>query len=351
MKKILIIRLTSLGDVIFTIPLACALKDNDADTEIGWVVAEKGLNIIEGNPCIDKCHFVPLKEWKKRPFSFKTFKEFCQIIKEIRKEKYDIALDCQQMFKNLFLFLLSGAKRRITFKDARELSILGGNEFIKPKADFRDFNYHIVERNLDFARYLGIEVENIKFALPETSQDVKNKVDDLLKNIDNKPIVVLSPATTWENKHWAEKNWADVAFAIHKKCNLIFTGMESDKPLIERMIAKAGTELNHLNLCGKTNLEELKELFSRAKLVIAPDSGSTHLAWASGKPAVIAIFTCTPPKRFGPYGNDGKYFAIGGSSVPCQPCFKRKCELKSDKNNCCNFPSADEVITIVNKVL
>lgn len=351
MKKILIIRLTSLGDVIFTIPLACTLKENDSNIQIGWVVAEKGLDIIKGNPCVDKCHFVPLKEWKKRPFSLKTLKEFLQIIKEIRNEKYDIALDCQQMFKNLFLFLLCGAKRRITFKDAREMSILGGNEFIPPKANFRDFNYHIVERNLDFARYLGVDVKDIKFSLPESTQEVKNKINELLSGLDNKPIVIISPATTWVNKHWAEQNWADVVEALHEKCNLVFTGMESDKSLIDRILAKTKERINYTNLCEKTNLEELKELFSRAKLVISTDSGSTHLAWATGKPVVIAIFTCTPPMRFGPYGNNDKYFSIGGSELSCQPCFKKKCKIKNEHNICCNSPSADEVITIVNKVL
>lgn len=76
MTKFLIIRLTSLGDVIFTIPLACALKNNDENTQIGWLVAEKGLSVIKDNPCVDKCHFVPLNEWRKHPFSLKTFKEF-----------------------------------------------------------------------------------------------------------------------------------------------------------------------------------------------------------------------------------------------------------------------------------
>lgn len=351
MKKVLIIRLTSLGDVIFTIPLACTFKNNDPSTQIGWVVSEKGLDVIMDNPCVDKCYFIPLKEWKKRPFSLKIFKEFFKIVREIRKEKYDIALDCQQMFKSLFLFLFCGAKKRVTFSDARELSILGGNEFVKPKRNFRDFNYHIVERNLDFARHLGLETNNIEFSLPETSPISKEKIDILTKYLDNsKPMVIISPATTWGNKHWSERNWAELIDAICPKCNLIFTGTPADEQLVERILDKTRGNLAFANLVGKTNLDELRELFSRAAIIISPDSGSAHLAWASGKPAVITIFTCTPPKRFGPYGNDEKYFSIS-YDIPCQPCFKKKCSLLESKNICQNYPKADEIITIVNQLL
>lgn len=351
MKKILIIRLTSLGDVIFTIPLACALKASDEDVKIGWVVAEKGLDVIKDNPCVDKTHFVPLNEWKKRPFSLKTLKEFFKIIKEIRAEKYDIALDCQQMFKNLFLFWFCGAKRRITFKDAREFSVLGANEFIKPKANFRDYNYHIVERNLDFARHLGIAPQNICFSLPETAELSKSKINDLLKHLDkSRPSVIISPATTWQNKHWSERNWANLIDGISEKCNIIFTGTPTDEQLIERILDKTHNNLTYLNLVGKTNLDELRELFSRANIVISPDSGSTHLAWAASNPAVVTIFTCTPSKRFGPYGNDQKYFSIA-ANIACHPCFKRKCKLSKNQNKCQNFPDAEEIINIVNELL
>ncbi len=349
-KKILIIRLTSLGDVIFTLPLACALKDERCT--LGWIVAEKGLEIVKDNSKVDKVHFVPLKDWKKRPFSFKTLKEFFQIIKEIRKEKYEIALDCQQMFKSLFLLIFCGAKRRITFKDARELSFLGANEFVKPKAKFSDFNYHIVERNLDFARHLGFESKEISFALPPTSLDVKNKVSELLSQIDHlKSIVVISPATTWKNKHWDEQNWANLIDEIHGKCNIVFTGTKSDEVLIQRILDRTMTNPQYLNLVGKTNVEQLTELFSHSKIVISPDSGSAHLAWATQTPAVIAIFTCTPPKRFGPYGQDEKYFSISGNKLDCQPCFKKKCKLKINKNACTKYPLSDEIINIVNQLL
>lgn len=353
MNKILIIRLTSLGDVIFTIPLACTLKNNDESTTIGWIVAEKGLELIKNNPCVDNCHFVPLKEWKKRPFALQTFNEFIQIIKEIRKEKYDIALDCQQMFKSLFLFMFCGAKRRITFKDARELSVLGGNEFVTPKTKFRDYNYHVVEKNLDFARYLGVEPQNISFSLPETTAEVKAHIDVLTQSLDKtKPNVIIAPATTWKNKHWASKNWAKIVDEIHEKCNLIFTGTNDDKNLIARILDKTKGNINYTNLAGKTNVEELRELFSRSTLVLSPDAGSAHLAWATGIPSVVAIFTCTPPKKFGPYGNNEKYFSVG-ANIPCHPCFKKKCPLIdiNDKNICTNYPSPEEIMNIVNNLI
>lgn len=332
MAKILIIRLTSVGDVIFTLPLVNVLhKQNN---EIHYLVSERGRGIVENNPAISKVHFVPLMKWRKEGFSYK---EFFQIIKNLRAEKFDIALDCQQMLKSLFLFAFCGAKRKITFKDARELSSFGGNEFVKPKAKFRDYNYHIVERNLDFARHLGIEPDEIKFPISGGCD-----VSDLLKELDNnKKTIVISPATTWKNKHWNINNWKTLLKELNNKFNIIFTGTDKDLSLISEI----SDSINSINLAGKTNLEQLLSVFRHSDLVISPDSGSSNLAWASGVPAVITIFTCTPSKRFGPYGDEKKYFALQGN-LSCQPCFKKKCSKKECK--CMESVSPDEIIKIVN---
>lgn len=338
MAKILILRLTSLGDVIFTLPLVNVLKDNGH--EVDYLVSEKGYDVVKNHPSISKVHLFPLKEYRKSNI-FKKLVILKNTINNVRKEKYDIALDCQQMFKSLILFAFSGAKRRITFRDARELSILGGNEFIKPKTNFRDFNYHIVERNLDFARYLNIEPKEIKFNIAEQSIEVKKSVDILLKNIDtNKKTIVIAPETTWKNKHWNISNWEKLVKLLNGKYNLVFTGLGKFPELCNNA--------DGINLFGKTNLNELTEVFNRADLIISPDSGSSNSAWSCGHPAVISIFTCTPSKRFGPYGNDKKYFSVQGQ-LPCQPCFKKKCRLKN--LNCTFEPPVDEIIKIVNSVL
>lgn len=335
-KKVLLIRLSSLGDVIHTIPLANSLKD--AGYEITWLVSEKGIQVLEGNPCVDKVVLAPVQLWKKRGFSFESFKEYLSILKTLRKEHFDIAIDAQMMLKSLYWMLFCGAKRRIISKQAREFSIIGGNEII-PRITI-DLKHPVIRNYMKYADYLGVDTTEIKVTLPERNEEIKNKVDNLLTDI-KKPMVVIAPATTWVPKHWNKDNWVKVIDSIKDKCSIVFTGGPNDKELISYI----GKD-KFLDLSGKTNVLELAEVFSRADIVIAPDSGSAHLAWATQKPHVITIFTCTPLEYLAP--PTGNCSALIGN-LPCQPCFKRKCKLKT--NACTQLPEADDIINIINKVL
>lgn len=340
-QKLLLIKLSSLGDVVFNIPLANALKD--AGYEVTWLVSEKGIQVVDGNPCVDKAVLVPIQKWKKRGMCLENFKEYLTILKQLRAEKFDIAIDSQMMFKSLYWMLFCGAKRRIISKEAREMAILGGNEWID------DISYApdspIVLNYLKYAQHLGIKPEEIKVTLPPRNDEQIKKIDGLLSGLDkSKPLVVIAPATTWGNKHWQKDNWRSVVENISDRCNLVFTGGPGDNELIDYISGG-----KYLNLAGKTNIIELMELFSRADLVMAPDSGSAHLAWASRNPAVITIFTCTPKDVLAPYGG-GKYVALGGSGLPCQPCFKRKCKC-SDKDACTYSPTPEQVVEVVERLI
>ena len=342
-QKLLLIKLSSLGDVIFNIPLANALKN--AGYEITWLVSEKGIQVVENNPCVDKTILVPIKKWKSRGFCLENFKEYLAILKQIRDEKFDIAIDSQMMLKSLYWLLFCGAKRRIISKEGRELSVLGGNEWIDNISYAPDSP--IVLNYLRYAEHLGIKVDNIQVSLPPPKPETIEKIDKLLSDIDNtKPLVVIAPATTWANKHWEKDNWEMVVENIADKCNLVFTGGPCDSDLIEYI-----TNGKYVNLAGKTDILELIELFSRANLVMAPDSGSAHLAWATGKPAVITIFTCTPKDVLAPFGSPNKYVALGGSGLPCEPCFKRKCHLRKNLNACTKFPNPKDVIDVINTLI
>ncbi|MBD5401455.1 glycosyltransferase family 9 protein [bacterium] len=342
-KKLLLIKLSSLGDVIFNIPLANALKN--AGYELTWLVSEKGIQVVENNPCVDRAILVPIKQWKQRGFCLENFKEYIQILKQLRAEKFDIAIDSQMMLKSLYWLLFCGAKRRIISKEGRELSVLGGNEWID------DISYApnspIVLNYLKYAEHLGIKTDDIKVSLPPRNDVQIKKIDELLQGFDSsKPLVVIAPATTWVNKHWNKDHWKTVVDEIGSKCNLVFTGGPNDNELIEYISGG-----KYLNLAGKTDIMELMELFSRANLVMAPDSGSAHLAWATGNPAIITIFTCTPKEVLAPYGDKKKYIALGGEGFSCQTCFKRKCKLKENLNACTNLPSPKDVIDTINTLI
>lgn len=345
MKKALLIRFSSLGDVIFNIPLANVLKNNGY--EVTWMVSEKGYDVVKDNPAVKNTVLVPFVKWRENRFNPYNYIEFLKILYKIRKEKFDVALDCQMMFKSMVWMKLCRAKRKICYKNGREYSHLGGNERVSsPPIDI--FKQHAIFHHLYYAKYLGLEgADDVKFTLPENSAQTKEKIDLLLSDIDkSKPLVVIAPATTWKLKHWNKDNWKTLVNAIKDKCSIVFTGTNADKELISYI----GGD-NFLSLAGKTGLKDLTELFSRAALVIAPDSGSSHLARAVDIPAVISIFCCTPPKMYGPFGNDDKYFALNGN-LNCQPCHKRVCPLEGDDaEKCINFPEPEKIINIVNKVL
>ena len=340
-KKILIIRLSAIGDTIHTLPMVNALKKKYPECKIGWVVESKAKMFVENNPLIDKCFVID----KKR-------KNFFRVIKRIRKENYDIALDPQQLLKSGIILELSGAKRKITLSGGRELSWVFANEIVKAKTKLFDINYHVVKRNLELCEYLGCDVDEIFFPTPEISEDDKEITKSLLPH-GEKPVVAFAPATTWRNKHLPLDFWLEVVNYLKDKANIIFTGSIKDTNLINNIIENADNK-DLKNLAGETNLIELKELFSHCKLIITPDSGSAHIAWAAQTPYVITLFTATSAKRTGPFDEaneeNTKYFSIQSKAV-CSPCMKKKCHNKSENEICTGNFDIEKIKKIIDKIL
>jgi len=341
MKKILLIRLSAMGDVIFNIPLANCLKENRY--EVHWLVSEKGYSLVKNNPCVDKVILAPIEKWKKSGKILENFKEYLSIISELRNEKYDIAIDTQLILKSLLWTRFCGAKRRIVSKNAREGAILGGNEIIPSTRD--GYRRHVVKCYLKFAQHLGLNTDNWKVTLPETSDKVKKRISELLHPLDrSKKTIIIAPATTWIPKHWNKDNWKELISRLGSDYNLVFTGMPSDAELIDYIGGNA-----YLNLCGKTNLEEIQELFSHGDLLISLDSGSTHLAWATQKIKIVTIFCCTPQGLYAPLGDEKKYISLQNSS--CPPCHRKKCPKKDAKNICTITPTVEDVYKAVKSLI
>ena len=341
-QKILLIRLSALGDVIFTVPLASILTNNGYD--VTWLVSEKGYDIVKNNPAVDKTILAPFGKWKNQSL-LANLREYFELIKLIRAEKFDIAIDVQGLFKSAIFLILCGAKRRISYKGAREFAFLAANELLPSFKNI--YEKHVVYKYLEFAKYLGIKDETVNVTLPETSPETKEKVDKLLENINpQKPAIILAPATTWKTKHWQKDNWKELISKLKDDYNLVFTGGKNDVEYVNSLIPTDA--YNVINLTGKTDLKELIEVFNRGNLLISLDSGSTHLAWATQKIKIVSIFCSTPKTHYAPLGSTDKYIALSGD-LPCEPCHKRKCPLKT--NECTHFPAPDEVLKAVKKLL
>ncbi len=343
--KILIIRLSAIGDTIHTLPLVYALRKRYPEAQIDWLVEDKASMFVKDNPLINNVFIVPKREWQQRKLSFKNFDEFNKIITKLKKEKYDIAIDTQQLFKSGIYLKFSGAKRKITLSGGREFSGVFANEIITATHKLFDKDYHVVYRNLEIAKYLGCEDAEVKFVLPQVGNFEKKRVDELLGSLNKKkPILVLAPATTWETKHWENKYWAEIIKAFENKVNIVITGTNSDVDLIEDILL-FGKFDGVLNLAGKTNLMELVEIYSRATAVVAPDSGSAQIAWACEKPFVVSVFTATSKNRTAPFGEKALAFA---PKIDCYPCHKKKCFSKNFEL-CKNKIDYYEIIKILDK--
>jgi lipopolysaccharide heptosyltransferase II len=345
--KILIVRLSAIGDVVQSTVILKPLKKLFPDSSICWAVEDISAELIIGNPLIDKVFVLPKRKWKKRGFSLKNLKEYVAIVKEIRKEQFDIAIDLQELFKSGSLMFLSGAKRRIAHKGTRELAHLFSNEKL-PAHDIFDPNKRIIERYLEPAEYLGAEIDEISFSMPVVPKEVQDKVDGLLSGIKKgKPVIVFSPSTVWPSKHWVESYWSEVFERLYRENNIIFVGSDKDSGLISRITGDTDKTL-FANSAGKTGLLELFEIMRKADIVIAPDTGPMHIANAAEKPVIISIFGSTSNKRTPPVGN--KHIALS-AGLSCQPCFKRNCPRKDFPDECMHKITPELLLRVVDERL
>ncbi len=340
-KKILIIRLSALGDTIHTLPAVYALRKKFPDAQIDWVVEDKASKFVENNPLINNVFVINKKK--------RNLKSFLELIFKLRKEKYDIALDFQQLLKSGIILGFSGAKRRITLDCGREFSSFFANEIVKTGRKLFDIHYHVVKRNLDLVKYLGCETEKINFVLPDFSNEYSSEIKKIMQNIDkSKKTIVLSPATTWNNKHWEISGWQYLIKKLKNDYNIIITASASEKKLIGEILKDYNNCCNIINLSGKTSLSDLIYIYKQADLVISPDSGSTHSAWAAGTKSIITLFFATSARRSAPFGRN--YFSVSASSK-CSPCMKKHCKLKNNKNNCINSINPEQILELINKIL
>lgn len=317
MRRILIIKPSSIGDVIHTFPcVALMRKAFGNDLRISWVVNENLRGVVELCPGVDR--IVPFPRAKM--WNVSCIRAF---LKELRSEEYDVALDYQGLLKSGLIAYFSRARLRVGFAHSRE----GSPFFYNRKVHVVDLHTHAVDKNVQLTREaLGI------------GEDIG--IGDVPVSIKSRPrcgkVVAVCFSSRWESKNWPLSFFADVLRDVagqRKETRFLLIGSKEDEAQGEKLVELAAMQ-NVVNLAGKTSFNELAVALAEADVLFTVDSGPMHLAAVCGTPCV-ALFGSTDPVLTGPYGAPG-FHTVLRSNCEKAPCFKRKCPLGRD----CSFEEA-----------
>lgn len=300
-SKCLIVKPSSLGDIIHSLPFLDALYSHFPGIKIHWVVASEFTGLLEGHSMIDRLWPIEKSQWKKLTKAPATIREFYGLAKGLRKERFELVVDLQGLLRSGIITGMTGAPMRVGLANAREGSTLFYTHKVKA-----DIESHAVDRYLGVATALGLQTDQIKFPLP---------YEDYPLTFDEYAVIV--PGARWDNKIWPAENFGTLASLLPMQSIIVGSSADSKRALtVEKHSMGKAT-----NLVGRTSLKELAGIIRKARMMITNDSGPMHIAAAFGVP-VYALFGPTSPGRTGPYG---KGHTIIQSNEPCAPCFKRNC--------------------------
>lgn len=312
-KRILIVNVNWLGDVLFTTAFIKAVRRTFPTSFIACLVMPRCRELLENNPNINEVIIYDQDRIHK------SLLGKIKIIKGLRKRKFDTAFILHRSFTRALMVYLSGIKNRIGYNTKKRSFLL--TKSIEEDAP----DLHKVEYFLNIARCCGIKTadKNYEFFVDESERGWAERFlkDRGIKREDK--IVVLNPGGNWAPKRWPAENFAKLSEVFSRELNakIIITGASKDLKLAQEILDSSGAKA--VNACGETSIKRLAALMERADLVISSDSGPMHLA-LSVKTRVIALFGPTSDKITGPYG-DGDYSVIK-RDVGCEvPCYNFNC--------------------------
>jgi len=311
--KILVVKPSSLGDVIHSLPFLNALKKTFPDCRIDWVISRNLKGILEDNPFVNQLISIDKDSWKNPLKLIDTLSEFLSLRKKLKSSSYDVVVDLQGLLRSGLITFFSNSPLKVGFSTSREGSRLAYNKIVTVNG-----TVHAVDRYLKAAESIGARTDSIEFPL-HINERVRDKTERLLQGKDK--YVLIAPSSRWKTKNWPIDNFISLINKVSLPC--VITGSKNDFAIGQKISDSSSG--NTVNLCGKTDLKNLIALIEGASAVVTNDSGPMHIAKAMNVP-IVALFGPTDPEKTGPYGWKGNNtIRVITADVPCRPCFKRKC--------------------------
>jgi len=331
--RLLLVKLSSMGDVLHALPTLEALRVRFPRGHITWLVEEAYAPLLRGHPAVDEVWLAP----RLRPRQLLDGRQRAalrRLLGNLRASPFDLVIDLQGLLKSAVWVALGRAPRKVGYNGTREGSYLVLTERV-PRFDPEA---HAVWRYLNLAHHLGAPEGPPRFRLGLTLEPPAG--------LPAGPLAVLHPGARWASKLWPAPAWAELARWLTRThgFKVVLTGAPGDRDLAAAILAHLGDEANTvLNLVGSTSLAELAGVLARARLAVTTDTGAMHLAAVLGTP-VAALFGPTAPWRTGPFGEGHEIVRL---SVDCSPCFKRRCP----EPRCLADLPVDAVLAACGKIL
>jgi heptosyltransferase-1 len=303
-RRILIVRLSSLGDVIHGLPAAAMLRQVFPQATIGWLIEERWAELLcalstprsgrrsPERPLVDVIHAVKLKQWRSSLLSTQTWERMAASLSDLRSRQYEIAIDLQGATRSAILARWSGATTIHGASQPREnLASLWYTHKSIPERS------HVVEQYAEIAQSVIGEAHPIPDAIFPCDPVAEQFVEKRLRELDLHEFVILNPGAGWGAKQWPAERYGAVAQALARKEIPSFINFGPGEERLARIAeAASGGTARALSF----SIGELVALTRRARLFIGGDTGPMHLAAALQIP-VVALFGPTDPARNGPF--------------------------------------------------
>lgn len=316
--RILIVRLSAIGDVVHAIPVLVALRHRFPRSFIAWVVEEKSKDVVEGHPMLNELIVFRKAEWKTDLTRHRDFglalRRLRGFARELRFRRFDLAIDLQGLQRSGLITYFSGAPVRVGFADAREYSHIFYNLKIPAPG-----NLHVVERYFLAAKFLGAEEERPRFVLLVAAKEQRFARDFLSKRRRPRaPLVGIFPSASLPHKRWAPRGFAELSDLIQETlgAEVLLIGGKYEKEITAAI--RRHTQRPLLLAGGEVSIKQMAALISRCDLFIGNDSGALHIAVALGVP-VIGLYGPYDPRHTGPYAESSEVIY---HRYPCSPCIR-----------------------------
>lgn len=365
MQRILIIRLSAIGDVVFASPIIEALRRTHPDAHIAWLAEPAVADLLRHHPMLDEVIVWPKGEWK-RLWKARAWRELARhvrtFVRELRQRRFDTALDMQGLLKGAMWAWLSGARRRVGL-GSREGSNLLMTETLPRGGD----PARMSSEYRFLAEHLGLDLGDFRPAI-HVDDATRASVDaQLAREGLDRPYAVIAPFTTRPQKHWFEDAWRELIPRITRELGMqvVMLGGPADREAAERIaegldvadsipgIRPLGVASGRPNavpdgvvhdLAGRTKLLEAAEIIRRSSLVIGVDTGLTHMGIAFDRPTVALFGSTCPYLETGSARTRIIYHAL-----ECSPCRRRP--TCAGAFTCMRGITGDEVLTAARDAL